>query len=149
MTKFQAVLEIPKFPSNFHSDKFVTWRSFFSYLFYLISLTIFSGFWATRFFYKQRFFSTQRQCWLTFSWIELQTLLRCCLIHIIIIILRHVLYLLYLCPCLDLGLFMSYLCDLFFIFIFIFIMINRIISWIQTYLFFCLFFRICPIIFGW
>ena len=52
-------------------------------------------------------------------------LLRCYLIHIIIIILRHVLYLLYLCPCLDLGLFMSYLCDLFFIFIFILIMINR------------------------
>ena len=52
-------------------------------------------------------------------------LLRCCLIHISIIILRHFLYLLYLCPCLDLGLFMSYLCDLFFIFIFIFIMINR------------------------
>ena len=34
----------------------------------------------------------------------------------------------------------------FFIFIFIFIMINHIISWIQTYLFFCLLFRICPII---
>ena len=27
----------------------------------------------------------------------------------------HILYLLYLCPCLDLGLFISYLCDLFFI----------------------------------
>ena len=38
-----------------------------------------------------------------------------------------------------------------FIFIFIFIMINRIISWIQTHshLFFCLFFRICLIIFRW
>ena len=35
------------------------------------------------------------------------------------------LYLLYLCLCLELGLFMSNLCDLFFIFIFIFIMINR------------------------
>ena len=37
----------------------------------------------------------------------------------------------------------------FFIFIFISIMINLIISWIQTYLFLCLFFRICPIISGW
>ena len=34
-------------------------------------------------------------------------------------------------------------------FIFVFIMINRTISWIQTHLFFCLFFRICPIIFEW
>ena len=30
------------------------------------------------FFYKQRFFSTQRQCCLTFSWIKPQTLLSCC-----------------------------------------------------------------------
>ena len=44
------------------------------------------------------------------------SLLRCCLIHISIIIVRHFLYLLYLCPWLDLGLFMSYLCDLFFSF---------------------------------
>ena len=54
-------------------------------------------------FYKQHFFSTQ--CCLTFSWIELQMLLRCCLVHIHITILRHVLYLSYLCPCLDLQLF--------------------------------------------
>ena len=52
-------------------------------------------------------------------------LFRCCLIHIGIIILRHFLYLLYLCLCLELGLFMSDLCNLFFIFIIIFIMINR------------------------
>ena len=78
-------------------------------------------------------------------------LLRCCLIHISIIILRHFLYLLYL----GLGLFMSYLCDLLFIFIFIFIMINCTISWIQTH-FFCLFFfclcriaLLCLITFGW
>ena len=77
-------------------------------------------------FYEQRFFATQPQCCLTFSWIGLQMLLRCCLIHISVIILRHFLYLLYLCPCLDLGLFLSYICDLFFIFIFIFIMINCI-----------------------
>ena len=53
-------------------------------------------------------------------------LLRCCLIHRSIITLRRILYLLYLYPCLDLSLFMLYLCDLLFIFIFIFIMINPI-----------------------
>ena len=58
-------------------------------------------------------------------------------------------YLLYLCPCQGLGHLKSWLCDLFFIFISIFIMINRIISWIQTHLFFCLFFRISPINLGW
>ena len=97
------------------------------------------------FFYKQRFFSTEPQCCLTFSWIELQMLLSCCLIHISIITVRHFLYLLNLCWCLHLGLFMSYLCDLFFIFIFIFIVINCIISWIQTHFFFCFFLKICPI----
>ena len=81
--------------------------------------------WAVKFFEKQRFLSTQPQCCLTFSWIELQMLLRYSLIHLGMIILRHFLYLLYLCPSLDLGLLMSYLCDLLFIFIFIFIMINR------------------------
>ena len=62
----------------------------------------------TRFFYKQRFFSTQPQCRLTFKWIELQMLLRCWLIHVSIVIMRHFLYLLHLCPCLDLGLFYFY-----------------------------------------
>ena len=47
------------------------------------------------FFYKQRFFSTHPQCCLIFSWIELQMLLRCCLIHLSIIIPRHFFYLLY------------------------------------------------------
>ena len=70
-------------------------------------------------FFKQRFFSTHTQCCLTFSWTELQRLLMCCLIHLSIIRLRH-LYLQYSCPCLDVGLFMPYLFDLFFIFIFIF-----------------------------
>ena len=44
--------------------------------------------------------------------------------HITIIILRHFLHLPYLSQCLDLGLFMLYLRDLFFILIVIFIMIN-------------------------
>ena len=38
---------------------------------------------------------------------------------------RDFLYLLYLYPSLDVGLFMSYQCDLCFIFIFIFIVVNR------------------------
>ena len=63
--------------------------------------------------------------------------LRCCLIHITIIVLRHILYLVHLSPCL--GLFMSYLCDLFFIFSLIFIVINHITSIKQTHLFFAQF----------
>ena len=61
-------------------------------------------------------------------------LLRCCLIHIIIIILRHVSYLIYLCPGLGLGLglLMSYLCDLLLIFCLIFIFINHVTSLKQT-----------------
>ena len=91
----------------------------------------------TRFFFcKQRFFSTQPQCCLTFLWIELQVFLRCCLIHISIIVLRYILHLVYLSPCLGLGLFMSYLCDLFFIISLTFIVINHITSFKQTYLFF-------------
>ena len=88
------------------------------------------------FFSKQHLFSAQLQCCLNFSWIELQMLLSCCLIHIAIIILSHILYLVYLYPCLDLGLFMSYLCDLFFIPGLIFISINHISSFKQTSLFF-------------
>ena len=87
------------------------------------------GFGYYTLFYKQCFF------YLTFSLIELQMLLRCRLINISIIIVRHFLYLLYLCPCIDSGQFISYLCDLFFIFIFICIMINRLISWTQTHCF--------------
>ena len=52
-------------------------------------------------FYKQSYFSTQSKCWLTFLWIKLQMLLRCCLIHIIIIILRP----------------FFFICDFYFVFI--------------------------------
>ena len=100
-------------------------------------------------FYKQRFSSTQPQCCLILSWIELQMSLKCCLIHITIIIMRNIIYLLYLRPCLHLGLFMSNLRDLFFIFIVIFIMFNCLISWIQTHLLFRLLFRMWPLTFGW
>ena len=57
-------------------------------------------------------------------------------IFITIMILRQILYLAYLCPCLALVLFMWYLCDLFFIFCLIFIIINCIISLKLTYLLF-------------
>ena len=60
-------------------------------------------------------------------------LLSFCLIHKTIVILRHILYLVNLCPRLGLGLIMSYLCDLFFIFSLIFIVITLLK---QVHLFF-------------
>ena len=59
-------------------------------------------------------------------------LLRCYLIHITIIVLRRILYLVNLCPCLGLGLLMLYLCDLFFILTLIFIVIKYIYNLIKT-----------------
>ena len=56
-------------------------------------------------FYKQHFFLTQRECCLTFLWTELQMLLRCCFIHMSIIILKDILYLVCLGPHLDIGLY--------------------------------------------
>ena len=73
-------------------------------------------------------------------------LLRCCLTHITIITLRHILYLVYLCQCLSLGPFMSYLCDLFFIFSFILIFINHITSLKQMPLFFVHFLGYVPLL---
>ena len=55
------------------------------------------------FFYKQRIFSAQPQCCLTFSWIEVHMLLKCCLLRIEQSY-RGILYFVYLCPCLRLGL---------------------------------------------
>ena len=97
------------------------------------------------------FFSTQPQCCqrcLNFSWIELQMLLKCCLICTTVVILRTEtnFYVVSLCSCLGLGLFLPFLCDLFFIFSLIFINYITIIKTIiinnyflllkQTYLFF-------------
>ena len=74
-------------------------------------------------------------------------LFRCCLIHATIIILRYNLCLVYLYPCLGLGPFMSYICDLFLIFSLVFIVINH--NDIKTdALAFCIFFRISAITFG-
>ena len=69
-------------------------------------------------------FSTQAQYYLTFHELSF----RCCLIQITIIILSRNLYIVYLCPYVSLGLFMSYLCDLVFIFSLIFIFINHMTS---------------------
>ena len=66
----------------------------------------------------------------------------CCLIHIVIIILRNILYLVYLSLCLGVDLLMSDLWDLFFIFSLIFIVINHITSLKWTHLFFVHFLNI-------
>ena len=66
-------------------------------------------------------------------------LLRSSLRHITIIILRPILHLVYLCPCLGLDLFMSYLCILFLFFSLIVIVINHITSYKQVHLFSCTF----------
>ena len=92
----------------------------------------------TRFFYKQRFFSAQHQRCLTFSWIQVQMLLSCCLIHISIIIVRLFIFTKFVFMSRPRSIYLT-LCDLFFILIFIFIVINHIVSWIQTHLFFCLY----------
>ena len=66
-------------------------------------------------------------------------LLKCCSIHKAVIILRHILYLVHICPWLCPGLFMSYLCDLFFIFSFMFFVINHITSFKKMHLLFAFF----------
>ena len=62
-----------------------------------------------------------------------------------IITLRH-LYLLYLCPCLDLGLFLLHVSDLYLVSIFVFTTNTFIIWWMQTWMFVCLFSRVRPIV---
>ena len=64
---------------KFISIKFIWWNLNYE----VTSLII------IHFFHKQRLFSTQPQRCLSFSWVEVQMLLRCCLMHISIIILRH------------------------------------------------------------
>ena len=98
-------------------------KNFYLWRIYLERKTIVKRNWHTEFlakldvhlFYKKRFFLTRTQCRLTFSWIELQMLFRCSLIHITILYWDNI-YLVYLCACLRSGLFMSYLPDLFFLF---------------------------------
>ena len=67
---------------------------------------------------------------------------KCCsgllnLIHITIITLRQFLCIwVYLCPCLGIGVFILYLCDLIYIFSLIFIVANYIMLFNQTHVFF-------------
>ena len=119
---------------NFSLGSFLNWNSS---LFWSVPSVLFSyEIIYTLFFISNAFVSTQPQCCLTFSWTDLQMLLRCCLIHIALIILTHILYLVYLCPFLTLGLFMPYLCDLLFSFSLIFIVINHITPFKHTYFLF-------------
>ena len=90
----------------------------------------------TRIYYKLSFFSTQPQCSLTFSWIQFQMMLMCCLLHVTIIILRQILHLVYSSPCLYLFLLASNLCDQFLIISFIFIVLNNKSSHKKTHLFY-------------
>lgn len=92
-------------------------------------------------FYKQNLFGTQSQCCLTFPWTESQILLKCCLIYTDTLFVSIILFLL-----LDLGLFLSFLCGLFFFIIFIFVITIHIISLKQT-LFFSLILEYIPLFF--
>ena len=76
------------------------------------------------------FFICQPHCYSTLPWIELQMLLRYCLI-------------------LGLGLFVSYLCDLFFFCSLILVAINHIASFKQTYLFSEHFLEYCIFYYFW
>ena len=96
-----------------------------------------------------RAFFQLSQCCLTFSWIELEMLLRCCLMYTTIFMLRHILYVVYLWPYLGLGQFMSFLCYLFFIFSLISSIINHI-TWLkQTHLIFVHFLKCLLLFFRW
>ena len=95
--------------------------------------------WDTRFFIKETAFfqlslNVAQLFSMNFKWTS--NVVRCSSIHITMIILRDILHLVYLGPCLGLGLFMSYLCDLFLISSPIFITINHLTSLKQTDLFF-------------
>ena len=93
-------------------------------LFFFFFFLTFQSFLSTRFF-TSNVFSAPPQCCLTLSWNEFQMLLRCYLIHIKSPCWKTF-YIYYICTnqCLDLGLFMLYLFDLYLIFIFILIMVN-------------------------
>ena len=79
-------------------------------------------------------FSTQPQCCLTFSRIELQMFLKCCLTHNHHYIETHFAFSIFMPMRLILGLFMLYLYDVFVFFSLIFSIINHIISLKQTHL---------------
>ena len=123
----------PKVPEHFKIDLYMnsqqqttkitknnTSSKFFqeSYLQYNNMLGTLSTVWSSWLLFPQvhAFFRSQPHCCSTLPWIELQMLLRYCLI-------------------LGLGLFISYLCDLFCLCSLILVAINHITSFKQTYLF--------------
>ena len=65
------------------------------------------------FFISNTFFNSASVLLNFFYELSFKCCLGVCLIHISIILLRHCLYFLHLCPCVVLGLVMSYLCNLF------------------------------------
>ena len=105
--------------------------------------------WLTRLFYKQGFFLTQSQCCLTFSWVEFQMLLRCCLIHNHHRTLTRLMISLFVSMSRPTSLYVVYMwCDLFFIFSLIFHnqLYNSIIT--DTLVFTHFFLEYVTIIFG-
>ena len=61
-------------------------------------------------------------------------LLRCSLTHETIVLLRHISYAVYMYPCLGLGLFMSYICNLFFIFSLIVLVFFHFLDYLLLFL---------------
>ena len=102
---------------------------------YLERLTVVCSIHYTLFYFiSNAFFSTQHQCWLTFSWIVLQIWLRCCLIHILIILIQFFIFSIFLSMCRSIYFVSTWF--IFFIYIPIVIIMNHIISLNQTHLFF-------------
>ena len=93
----------------------------------------------TGFFVSIAFFQPSLSIGQLFHELSFKCCFRCCLIHTNIIILRYLIFTIFLSMFRSRSIYISYLCDLYFIFILIFIMVNRIILWIQTHLLFCLF----------
>ena len=99
---------------------------------------------TTRFFYKQCFFSTHPQCCLAFSWIELQMLLRCWLIHLTNI--KHFIFSIFVSMSRPSSIYVVHMWSIFYFFSLVFIIINNLIK--KTHLFFVYFVRLSPTIFG-
>ena len=131
-TGLQAIFKNrKKVTRNFEAKSIIKWKkkpnqANFKFLFYYKNCLCFR---ITPFFCKERIFSTQPQCCLS------------------MIIMRHFLYLPYLCPCLNLVLFISYL---FHLLHFLFHFLNKwSCNLIKTNaLVFLHIFRTCPFIFG-
>ena len=92
----------------------------------LVSIELYLILWY-KLFYKQRLFSTQPQCWLTFYWTESEMLLKCCLLHRGIALRRHTIFYIFVSMSTYWSIYALFkIC--FLIITFIFIKINHIIS---------------------